>query len=123
MIIPLIHSTNLNRSLEFNTKILGFDLIGRWPESGDPAFAELRYQRQEIHISSHRDDGISGNVISIIVDDIQKTYAQYLSRGLRRVVNPDSPVHEKPILQTWGNVEFYIDDPDQNTIRIIQRPA
>lgn len=36
--------------------------------------------------------------------------------------NPDSPqgVHEGPINQSWGTREFYVDDPDGNTLRFTQ---
>jgi hypothetical protein len=30
-------------------------------------------------------------------------------------------VHEGPIEQTWGTREFYVDDPDGNTLRFTQR--
>jgi hypothetical protein len=29
-------------------------------------------------------------------------------------------VHEGPLDQTWGTREFYVDDPDGNTIRFVQ---
>jgi hypothetical protein len=43
-------------------------------------------------------------------------------RGLKTPGNPDAPqlVHEGPIDQTWGTREFYVDDPDGNTIRFTQ---
>ena len=36
--------------------------------------------------------------------------------------NPDAPgmVHEGPINQTWGTREFYVDDPDGNTLRFVE---
>lgn len=38
------------------------------------------------------------------------------------VSNPDAPVevHEGPLNQTWGTREFYVDDPDGNTLRFMQ---
>ena len=41
-------------------------------------------------------------------------------RGLQSPGNPNSPVHESPIDQTWGTREFYVDDPDGNTLRFTQ---
>lgn len=31
-----------------------------------------------------------------------------------------SMVHEGPIDQSWGTREFYVDDPDGNTLRFTQ---
>jgi hypothetical protein len=35
---------------------------------------------------------------------------------------PEAPqlVHEGPVDQTWGTREFYVDDPDGNTLRFVQ---
>jgi hypothetical protein len=43
----------------------------------------------------------------------------FLARGL---VPPerDSPVHKGPTDQTWGTREFYVDDPDDNTLVFVQ---
>ena len=46
-----------------------------------------------------------------------------LRRGLRTPGKPDSPVHESPVNQTWGTREFYVDDPDGNTMRFTQQPS
>jgi hypothetical protein len=43
------------------------------------------------------------------------------ARGLVTPGNPEAPtmVHEGPIDQTWGTREFYVDDPDGNTLRFV----
>jgi hypothetical protein len=38
-------------------------------------------------------------------------------RGLVRPKKENSPVHEGPVNQTWGNREFYVTDEDGNTLR------
>ena len=45
------------------------------------------------------------------------------ARGLDPSGKPDSPVHQGPLDQTWGTREFYVDDPDGNTLRFTQYPA
>jgi hypothetical protein len=49
-------------------------------------------------------------------------FRKFQQRGLRTPGNPEKPeaVHEGPIDQTWGTREFYVDDPDGNTLRFIQ---
>jgi len=32
--------------------------------------------------------------------------------------NPESPVEEGPVSQTWGMREFYVRDPDGDTLRL-----
>src|SRR5215475_11610154 len=47
---------------------------------------------------------------------------KFRARGLKTPGNPDAPqaVHEGPIDQSWGTREFYVDDPDHNTLRFTQ---
>ena len=41
---------------------------------------------------------------------------------MRARSDPERPseVHERPVDQTWGTRELYVDDPDGNTIRFVQ---
>jgi hypothetical protein len=45
-------------------------------------------------------------------------FRKFRERGLATPGNPDAPqmVHEGPIDQSWGTREFYVDDPDGNTL-------
>jgi catechol 2,3-dioxygenase-like lactoylglutathione lyase family enzyme len=53
---------------------------------------------------------------------VDALFRKFRERGLRTPGNPDAPehVHEGPIDQTWGTREFYVEDPDGNTVRFIQ---
>ena len=48
-------------------------------------------------------------------------FDKFLARGLVRPNTP-GPVHQGPTDQTWGTREFYVDDPDGNTLRFTQHP-
>jgi hypothetical protein len=63
-------------------------------------------------------DGDHQTVV-VMTEDLDALFQQFLSRGL---VPPDrdSPVHHGPVNQTWGTREFYVDDPDGNTLRFTQ---
>lgn len=120
-IIPMIKCMDMKESISFYIDVLDFELVGTWPESGSPSFSILQREGAELHLSTHGGDGVFGTVFSIIVNDMNKLYTKYLERGLDTSNKKESPVHQKPTDQTWGTREFYIDDPNGNTIRFIQR--
>jgi catechol 2,3-dioxygenase-like lactoylglutathione lyase family enzyme len=121
MIIPIMHCTMMARSVAFYTSALDFKHVGSWPENGDPSFTILERHGFELHLSSHGGDGKTGNVIAIIVKGVDSVFAKLLSNGLIITVKAESPVHNAPVFQTWGTKEFYVDDPDGNTIRFVMR--
>ena len=120
-IIPIIKCTDMKKALAFYTRVLDFELEGIWPENELPAFSILKRDGQELHLSSHSGDGVLGTAVAIIVTDIDTVFRKFIKRGLKRSSKKDSPVHQGVVVQTWGTREFYVDDPDGNTIRFIQR--
>lgn len=68
-----------------------------------------------------RGDGVFGQAVVVTTDDPDGLFRKFRSRGLVTPGNPDAPemVHEGPIDQTWGSREFYVDDPDGNTLRFV----
>ena len=121
MIVPVIHCTNNARSVHFYTTILDFEWIGTWPPSEEPAFTILKRGGHELHVSSHSGDGAPGTDIAVIVDGISDLFQKFKENGLVIPDKKDSPVHQGPVYQSWGTIEFYVDDPDGNTIRFIER--
>jgi len=75
-----------------------------------------------IFLSSHRGDGEFRQAIVVLTDDADGLFGKFRSGGLKTPGNPEAPqlVHEGPIDQTWGTREFYVDDPDGNTLRFTQ---
>ncbi|MBI2262859.1 MAG: VOC family protein [Caulobacterales bacterium] len=122
-IIPTVKSGDIDRSIAFYTGVLDFELHGRWPDAGDPAFATLTRGDDVLYLSSHSGDGVFGQAIVIDVREVDTLFATFRARGLDPSGKPDSPVHQGPLDQTWGTREFYIDDPDGNTLRFTRRPA
>ena len=121
MIVPTVRCREIGRSVGFYTRVLDFELRGVWPGEGDPAFAVLVRQGGELHLSSHGGDGVFGQAVAVLVDDVDALFATFSARGLDGAHKPQSPVHQAPVAQTWGTREFYADDPDGNTMRFIQR--
>ena len=120
-IIPLFKCKDMKESIAFYVNTLDFSLIGTWPETGSSSFSILHREGAEIHLSSHAGDGVFGSVASIIVDNVENLFKKYRERGLKTDGKRGSPVHQGPVVQTWGTTEFYVDDPNGNTIRFIER--
>ena len=109
-------------SLEFYTKVLDFERVDADDEPSDPAFCVLRRGGDYLFLSSHRGDGEFGQAIVVTSDGVDAEFRSFRARGLKTPGNPHAPtlVHEGPIDQTWGTREFYVDDPDGNTLRFVQ---
>lgn len=121
-IIPTVRCSNMRKSLAFYTGVLDFERVDGDDELHDPSFSVLARGGDKLILSSHRGDGEFGQAIVITTDDINALFRRLRERGLDTPGNPDAPeeVHEGPIKQSWGTREFYVDDPDRNTLRFTQ---
>jgi catechol 2,3-dioxygenase-like lactoylglutathione lyase family enzyme len=121
-LIPTLRCSDMKKSVSFYKDLLGFELFERWPERGDPAFAVLVWKEEdELHLSSHSGDGVFGSVVSILTSDVDGIFSALKKYGMTFPVHADSPVHSAPVDQTWGTRELYVNDPDGNVIRFVQR--
>lgn len=121
-IIPTVRCSNMKASLAFYTRVLDFEHIGGDDSLADPSFSVLSRDGDQLFLSSHSGDGTFGQAVAITTTSVDALFHKLRSRGLRTPGNPDTPqeVHEGPIDQTWGTREFYVNDPDGNTLRFIQ---
>lgn len=119
-IIPTVRCGRMAASLAFYTKVLDFQCIDDGSDHEDPTFSILVREGDRLFLSSHRGDGEFGQAVAVLVDDVDALFRKFLDRGLKTPGNPGSPVHEGPTDQTWGTREFYVDDPDGNTLRFTQ---
>jgi catechol 2,3-dioxygenase-like lactoylglutathione lyase family enzyme len=121
-IIPTVRCSNMRTSLAFYTSVLDFERVNGDDDLADPSFSVLSRSGDRLLLSSHRGDGEFGQAIVVTTDDVDAVFRKFRERGLRTPGNPDAPehVHEGPIDQSWGTREFYVDDPDANTLRFIQ---
>lgn len=122
MIIPVFKCRDMDESIAFYTKILDFELVGRWPQTGSPAFAEVNRGDDILYLSTHSGDGAFGSVIAIPTESCDEVFKKFTGRGLDTSHKNDSPVHQMPVDQTWGVREFYVNDPNGNTIRFMELP-
>jgi catechol 2,3-dioxygenase-like lactoylglutathione lyase family enzyme len=118
-IIPTVRCSRMAASIQFYTTVLDFTCVGE-PDVSDPSFNVLTRGDDRLFLSSHRGDGEFGQAIAVLTDDIDALFHKFRARGLQTPGKTDSPVHEGPTDQTWGTREFYVDDPDGNTLRFTQ---
>ena len=119
MIIPTVRCRNLRRSLAFYTHILDFHRVDDEGEAQDDGDAMLSRAGDLVILSTGSGDGEFGQAVVVMTEDVDALFQKFLARGL---VRPDKegPVHQGPTDQTWGTREFYVDDPDGNTLRFTQ---
>ena len=120
-IVPTLRCRRIRPAVAFYTRVLDFKLLEpKDPE--DPSFCVLTRDGAVIFLSSHAGDGEYGQAVVITVDNVDALAQELRTRGLKTPGDPLAvqEVHEGPMDQTWGTREFYVDDPDGNTIRFVQ---
>ncbi|MBN8668303.1 MAG: VOC family protein [Chitinophagales bacterium] len=115
--IPLFRCTSMKKAIAFYTETLDFELSAE--STPDDVVVVLSNGNAELMLSTI--DGLSGNVTNIVVENIDSLFQKYIQRGLDISTKSESPIHQGPLNQTWGTREFYVTDPDCNTLRFQQR--
>jgi catechol 2,3-dioxygenase-like lactoylglutathione lyase family enzyme len=114
--IPVIHCSDVKKSLAFYTGVLGFQK--KYAEAKDTDWViDLVQDGAEIQLSQHAGDGAFGCAVNIRVRGLDELFRRCLDRGLDLSGHENSPVHRGPLDQTWGIREFYVTDADGNTLR------
>ena len=115
-VVPILKCSDMRRSLRFYTEVLDFKL--KYPDaSPEDWLLHLINGDAEIQLSPEGHFGTPINIFLETPAHIDALFATYLSRGLDTSRKKESPVHQGPLNQTWGNREFYVNDPDGNTLR------
>jgi catechol 2,3-dioxygenase-like lactoylglutathione lyase family enzyme len=109
-ISPTVRCRSRRAALAFYTGVLDFERVDGDDTLDDPSFSVLAR------------DGAFGQAVVVTTDDIDALFRKFRERGLATPGDPDAPlaVHEGPIDLSWGTREFYVDDPDGNTLRFTQ---
>lgn len=121
MLIPMLIVRDVPETIAFYTGVLDFKLAFASPREA-PFYAVLTRGAGELHLNLTPGQRRFGPSSAIVVcDDVDALFASFVSRGLSIPTRANSPVHERPLDQTWGTREVYIDDPSGNTIIFQQR--
>lgn len=109
-IIPILKCRNIDASILFYTQILDFEVL---PPGEIDFYRLLNRKGARLDLSVY--DGVPGSCVYIQVEDVDTLFKKFLNRGLD--VSNKTGVHRQPTDQTWGMREFYVEDPDGNTLR------
>ncbi len=118
-IIPLLRVLNIKDAIDFYTTVLDFELKDPDDIENDWGIHIIN-GHAEIQLTSAEEDQKIGIAIYVLVNNIDALFEKYISRGLDTTNKKDSPVHQAPLLQTWGTREFYVTDPSGNTLRFVE---
>ena len=121
MIIPQIRCRRLVDAVNFYTKILDFDYVEGDNSEGDSGFCVVSRRGDLVFLCSY--DGGERSVVAIMTDNVDADFRKFRARGLQTPGDPHVPaeeVHQGPLDQTWGTREFYVQDPDGNSLRFTQ---
>ena len=103
-IVPVIKSSDLERSLHFYTEFWTLSVSGpdmktaRWPTES------LTYFETEPSCSFPVMQETVSSVPSTVClwKTLMSAYATFHTRGLDTTLRPESPIHTAPVNQTWG---------------------
>jgi catechol 2,3-dioxygenase-like lactoylglutathione lyase family enzyme len=112
--IPVLHVSNPVVAEKFYCGQLGFEKTFEYRPFGEkgPCYFGIIRDGIRVHISSFPEDGVAGNAIVLIVDNVDALYEEYVQKAVR--------IDLPPTDQSWGNREMYIEDEDNNSIRFTQ---
>ena len=115
--IPILRCLDMKKALTFYTDILDFTL--KYQEAtAEDWVVELVNGDAELLITRLEGDQRPFVNVYIQAEDVDALFQKYLDRGLD--ISNKSGVHGGPLDQTWGMREFYVDDPEGNTLRFGQ---
>lgn len=118
-LVPILKCRDMQAAVAFYTKVLDFTLA--YPKEPLNDWAVDLVQDQAWLQLTCRDSGVPfGTVLNVWVNDLDARFAKYLQPGLDTSGKEGSPVHQGPVDQTWGRREFYVTDPDGNTLRFCE---
>lgn len=115
-IIPILYCSDMQKAIAFYTSVLDFQL--KYADSSpDDWVVDLVNGDAELQLTSLQGNQVKGIALNVRVSNVDKLFEKYMRRGLVTPKKENSPVHEGPVNQTWGNREFYVTDEDGNTLR------
>ena len=108
--IPILYSSDLNRSLEYYTTVLGFE--DKWQWRDPPPFGGVVKNGVEIFFCE-KNMGHAGTWLCIVVDNVDAYYESIKEKGAN-IITP-------PVNRDWYMREMIVADPDGHVIRFGHR--
>ena len=114
--VPILGVANTAVAEDFYCGHLGFRRAYAYrpdPEKVDPCYMGLVRDAAHLVVSSFGGDGPPGSRnVQIYVDDVAAIFEEFKGEGVSLL--------GEILDQTWGNLEFSLDDPDGNRLIIAQ---
>ena len=107
--VPILYSSDVRRSIQYYTEVLGFDRHWTWDDT--PSFGSVSKDHVQVFFCKDG-QGHPGTWMSIMVNDIDGLHERIVSKG-GEVVSP-------PENKEWGLREMLVKDPDGHFIRFGQ---
>ena len=104
--IPILYSTNVVKSLDYYTEVLGF--ANRWEWGEPPTFGGIYDNNVEIFFCE-TSQGNPGTWISVMLENVDEQYERIKAKGAKIIMPPAT--------QEWGIREMLVEDPDKHIIR------
>ncbi len=114
--ITQIHSATIivsdqDKALEFYTGILGWEVEIDQPMGENARFITVRPKGGQASLALGTSEMFGGRMaptagISLIADDVQKTYEDLSAKGVNFTVKPEP--------MPWGDIGAHFEDPDGN---------
>ena len=110
---PLVYVSNIDKSVLFYTKTLGFKLAEKYPNEDNPTFAAISIGKSRLELVQSRKSnkaltkkGLGGSGVQFYIqtNQVDKLWNQVNNKKIEIV----SPIENKD----WGDREFSIKDPD-----------
>ena len=106
-VTPILRVTNIEASLDYYTRVLGFTLD--WRDEDGSSFASVSRGRSHIFLSVG-DQGHPGSWIWIGISDADALHEELLAKG--------ATVRHPPTNYPWGSRELHVEDVDGNVVRL-----
>lgn len=108
----------MQAAIDFYTGVLNFKL--KYPQASADGVVDIIADGAELQLTVYESPTLFKSVANVWVNDVDSLFNLYVSRGLDITGKENSPVHQGPVDQTWGNRELYVTDADGNTLRFCQ---
>ena len=107
--IPILFSSDVRKSIEYYTEVLGFETKWEWDDP--PTFGGVSKDRTELFFCKDG-QGHPGTWIAIMVDDVDALYHRIKTKGAK--------IHASPEDMEWHLREMLVEDPDGHILRFGQ---